>query len=295
MENFMISKFYSGRDAYKIRHGGSLSCPTWAPDKRKLAINDGEKVILLDSQGSVVLENKSNYFNERLSWSPDSRHIALEDDGGIYLLSIETNERAFLADGCKPIFSPLGNSILFCKNNGLMKLDLSTHYIELMTDHVWHTGDYDWSPLGDQIVFVNKETEIILVDSESKLQKPLFKDNDLRNGLHVHFGNWPRWSPNGKTIAYRQRTDISRIFAASPDGSDVTAIVNCESSITSAPVWSDDSQYVAFVSGFNKINVSDLGGAMVLEDIEGTHPSWGPDKNKITFINDNHVKILAIN
>lgn len=101
------------------------------------------------------------------------------------------------------------------------------------------------------------------------------------------------WSPDGKTIAFAQKTTSIRnnIWKVNIDGNGLVNLTNYEYG-ESIPAFSPDGQYIAFVrygssgiadimymksDGSNKINITNT-----TEDYEW-EPSWSPDGKKIMY------------
>ena len=61
--------------------------------------------------------------------------------------------------------------------------------------------------------------------------------------------NTPRWSPNGKRIAFLANRDgATQVYVADADGSNVKKVTNLAAGVQPPLVWSPDSERVAFVS-----------------------------------------------
>ena len=131
----------------------------------------------------------------------------------------------------------------------------------------------------------------------------IFVMND--DGSHRHrltlnttaLDNHPRWSPDGKRIAFTrdmdrtQRQTTSEVFVMNADGTDPQRLTyNNVLDVDSS--WSPDGQHLAFSSGRSgqwEVFVIELATRAVtqLTDIEdgvgSAAPDWSPDGTQITF------------
>jgi Tol biopolymer transport system component len=101
--------------------------------------------------------------------------------------------------------------------------------------------------------------------------------------------NWaPRWSPDGRSIAYASRRDGDwDIYRMDADGSDATRLttgVGWESQ----PAWSPDGARIAFVrrapgESLSSIYVMNTDGSNAVRLTYGEQPDWSPDGTMIAF------------
>lgn len=149
----------------------------------------------------------------------------------------------------------------------------------------------DVSPDGNQIVFVsNRITETNLSgDFEIFVMS---SDGDAGGVLQLTFNgaedSWPRWSPNGKWIAFHSNVDGNfEIYVIRPDGTDLTRVTDY-SGLDQFPEWSpngkqlairrDTDVYLVDLDGYNPIQLTDE--AIGINQMV----SWSPDGKKLAFM-----------
>lgn len=149
----------------------------------------------------------------------------------------------------------------------------------------------DVSPDGNQIVFVsNRITETNLSgDFEIFLMS---SDGEAGGVLQLTFNgaedSWPRWSPNGRWIAFHSNVDGNfEIYVIRPDGTDLTRVTDY-SGLDQFPEWSpngkqlairrDTDVYLIDLDGYNPIQLTDE--AIGINQMV----SWSPDGKKLAFM-----------
>jgi TolB protein len=114
------------------------------------------------------------------------------------------------------------------------------------------------------------------------------------NGEVAHFvakpqAGQPRWSPDGKRIAYRFREGVKTSIALQAPGRSDLRIVARDAE---APAWSPDGARLAFTSwmkgGKSQIYIIDVDGNAPAQqitalDLTTSYPTWSPDGRAISF------------
>ena len=170
-----------------------------------------------------------------------------------------------------------------------------------------------WSPDGTQVVFTRVErfgvtTSVWVVDADGA-------DAHRVSGV-PSFAEHPKWSPDGRWIAYQEQTSRGstgsrdwagyELWLVRPDGSSLRSLDvggNFGDSLGlvgygNAWAWSPDSTQIAFVQENwsdpppPTINVLDLvtGGKRRLTT--GTYPAWSPNGTQLAFVD--RCRILLI-
>jgi Tol biopolymer transport system component len=91
----------------------------------------------------------------------------------------------------------------------------------------------------------------------------------------------PAWSPDGTRIAFQKGGDI---YAMDPDGTNQTPTTT-GAAFDAAPAWSPDGKKIAFecTRGPTGIWVMDANGANPVFIAPGSRPNWSPDGAKLAF------------
>jgi len=224
----------SGADLVQLTTDGHNSAPAWSPDGRRIAftswrdagVASAPDIYIMDADGSNLVRRTTTRTASSPVWSPDGRKIAFtkwnSDGGEIYVANATDDGTApiRLANGCFPDWSPDGGKIVFSAPNCdevdyddiyVMKADGSN--IARLTDGATTNSlywDAAWSPDGRQIALTvcRPVCSVGVMNADGSA---------LRT---VGLGSRPRWSPNGRLIAF---TDFgpsnNTVHGAAADGS----------------------------------------------------------------------------
>ena len=150
----------------------------------------------------------------------------------------------------------------------------------------------DVSPNGKQIVFVSNriitetnptgDFEIFVMSSEG--------DGDGVRQLTFNGAedSWPRWSPNGKWIAFHSNVDGNfEIYIVRPDGTDLTRVTDY-TGLDQFPEWSPNGEQLA-IRRDTDLYLIDLDGSnpiQLTDEAIGFNQmaSWSPDGKKLAFL-----------
>jgi predicted RecA/RadA family phage recombinase len=135
-----------------------------------------------------------------------------------------------------------------------------------------------FSPDGERIVFFAWQgwpqgSGLWTLKVDGTNPQLVVRDEEARN---------PRWSPDGKLVAYAARNSVHVISA---NGGDPNKLV--DGSIQ--PSWSPDSQRLVFkgcdgpACGLYLMNIDGSGKARLTTTADDTAPAWSPDGSQVVF------------
>ena len=283
-----------------FENGRNDSNPVWSPngkmiafersrgDKREIVIEqlDGLQLQTIYFQLSgLEKDNKQSQFflpgiaedpsyNSGVSWAKDARRVAFMSNGG---------------EGNYDLYSQLLGGA-----------------IQRLTDDKEKDGLADWSPTGNQIVFISGRSghgDVYLLEPDKQVVR------QITRGDKPYL--YPRWSPDGKKIAF---------IYGSTENHDIYVIDDLNKPFESLhqltrwnyddlrPTWSPDGKRIAFYTNFNtagdqkkwslaviKADGSDGDNGLnlqaqivatdVIPDIE-QGPAWLPDGSGLVYVLD---------
>lgn len=257
-----------------------LDMPSWSPDGKKIAFVESGQLRVVDLDSSLLSSNASIFIYSKPEWLPKGDLVVVEGgDSDIYALSTTSEKSILVSKGRWPVLSKANNEIMFARGKGLFSTTLKGGKVKQLVDYCAGSGHYDWSSDGTKIVYSGKETNLMITNVKNGSSRTVFKLYELVHGLHVHFGNTPRWSPNGQFIAYHQVTDMNRIFVTEIDGSDFYV-----AGYGLAPSWSFDSMHLLFTTNSNEIKIGDPKSDREKIIGEGRAPCWSPNGTHVAFV-----------
>jgi serine/threonine protein kinase/Tol biopolymer transport system component len=135
-----------------------------------------------------------------------------------------------------------------------------------------------FSPDGERIVFSAWEgwpqgSGLWTLEVDGTDPRLVVRDGEAR---------YPRWSPDGKLVAYAARNSVHVTSASGGDPNKLT-------DGSTQPSWSPDSQRLVFkgcdgpACGLYLINIDGSGKARLTTTADDTVPSWSPDGSKVAF------------
>jgi TolB protein len=220
-------------------------------------------------------------------------------------VAVTKGQRDFLQHLC---WSPDGTRFLVTRIHagkmGLWTLSADgTDWKRLLPENSEPHFDGHWSPDSKKIVFVYDK----LQGTDGKLQIDVIDaDGANRKNLvpHVAFEESPRWSPDGKSVAWvSARTKNQDIHIVRADGKDVKRLTS-DTAFDNNPNWSPDGKRIAFAStrsGNSEIYSMNADGSdqrrLTTHPRMDYWPVWSPDGKRIAFTSnrDGNYEIYVMN
>jgi dipeptidyl aminopeptidase/acylaminoacyl peptidase len=188
------------------------SNPQWSPDGKFLSFTaarggGNSQVYMMDrrgGEGRKLTDIKGELAD--YAWSPDSRQLLLtirdpEDTGKAKV------PKPYVIDRYK--FKQDVSGYLYDKRKTHLYLfDITAKKLDTLTRGNFNESSAQWSPDGSRIAFVSNQTE----DPDRNSNNDIFIIDAKPGGTTKKLTNWkgsdtaPRWSPDGKKIAYLQST-----------------------------------------------------------------------------------------
>jgi Tol biopolymer transport system component len=159
---------------------------------------------------------------------------------------------------------------------------------------VGNHGRPDWSPDGQQLIFHNLGRE---------LRAGLWVQNLVTGERSfVVEGSWPRWSPDGRRIAYLAGDAIRYLDLNTNE--DRLLVGDKITRHSTGFDWSHDGKRLAFFAqsvpdGPKELHIIIIDGTSVgplysRDGLVGTHVTWSPDDKKIAFTIDSYIWVISI-
>lgn len=250
---FIINSDGSNERLLTSSKGINIS-PTWSPDSKQIAfsanrssphVKDDYNIYVINADASNERQISDGQHDYYPFWSPNGKHIAFtslsDSESALYVMNADGSDLRRLAqtlDIANAVWSPDSKQIIFCaeksptidhtisiedRNRNIYSIDVDGVNLRRLTvNHGFH-GDPAISPNGKQIAFSSYEDgqdtsfSIYLMNSNgSNLHRLTSNINDEE----------PKWSPDGKYIAFMTNTSTStrgdswKIYIIGADGSN---------------------------------------------------------------------------
>jgi Tol biopolymer transport system component len=179
-------------------------------------------------------------------WSPDGEEIAFERDRDIHVIGLADSSVRRLTDTgqcVRPRWSPDGEMIAY---TSLEQGQSGTYLIKpdgSGNEWLFAGTMSDWSPDGDQMVFVGSGIGVGVRDI---WRRDLLTGDEspISHGVQATTNDDPRWSPNGELIAWSLGRNMGEVWLTRiADG----ALCKLHAGGAQEPAWSADGYFLAIV------------------------------------------------
>ncbi|MGD9049234.1 MAG: DPP IV N-terminal domain-containing protein [Anaerolineae bacterium] len=215
--------------------------PVWSPDGQQIAFTrfrDPRGVWVVDADGTGERLLFDWHQAAYPSWSPDGTEIVFHRQ---HRGRLEETKKCFQGPKGQICFPVRPNPHY---NLGVVRVGDGSFW-EPLSSSSERSFSPDWSPLGDQMVYVDVYGLYVQsADGQDRYQ--LTSDNKDIN---------PVWSPDGERVAFvRRQHDHWEIYVVDADGGNLRRLTNTpdgpDGTVANsvAPAWSPDGNYIAFLT-----------------------------------------------
>lgn len=278
------------------------SNPVWSPDSKRLAyagsVGERKGLVVASADGTqpkflAELDTTNAPLPDMgasIAWSPDSARVAFVTARPGPETEASGDPVVITRYLYKPDFAEGNTRFNDNKRLHIFIADVATGAIRQMTDGAMYEHSIDWSPNGEEILFVsNREPDgdqffnydvFALRVSDAKIRRLTATEN----AEYV-----PRWSPDGKRIVYlatrRGLTDLettmedTHVWTMNADGSNRTELGAAVDNRQLDPDWSADGNQIYFLvqeRGSTALYVMPPGGGQAIPAVSrrGAVGSW---------------------
>ena len=246
------------------------SSPVWSPDGTRIAFQgrigtgaSGVIVVRADGTGAEFIAPKQGtnsaaitMESDGVAWSPDGRRLAIvHATPGPETADADGDPKVITRYLYKPTASEGNTRFNDNRRLHIFIADVAAKQVRQLTDGVYSEHSIDWSPVSDEIVFVsNREPDPDFVFNNDLFAVKV-SDGSIRRITATENAEYrPRWSPDGRTIAYqatrRGITDLetamedTHVWVVNADGTARREIGASIDNRQGGPEWTRDGASV---------------------------------------------------
>lgn len=257
-------------DSRPITRNGELSATArWSPDDRQIAMAQQVfrriRVVVVDADGQPVatIEAPGDVDEGVPTWSPDCRSLAV---GRFSLDSADAWVASLDGRGSQRLGGPPDVS-------GFDWSDAAGRIAMFRLAQPYGTGSVDaGTATGDAPPLDDPDLVGLLTMRADGSQVQVVAGTGAGD-------EWPRWSPDGSTLAFDREVDGVRQVFSVDDAGSATQLTDGDSAAR-GPIWSPDGEWLAYRSGETDTGTISLVRADGTDQrelaVQGTPTDWGP-------------------
>jgi dipeptidyl aminopeptidase/acylaminoacyl peptidase len=279
--------------------GYNATSPRWSPDGLKLAFlsarnTDGgteparPQIFVLPFEGGEAMAvSKLKNGVTAFQWSPDGRKLAAVSASGPSDAVAPADRKSDVRHYSHISYKFNDSGWFDDKRTHIWVIEAATGAAKQITSgEAWNDSDPQWSPDGTRIAFVSDRTgkeydgghnkDVWVIGAEGG---PLTKISD-----HAYDDTQPRWSPDGKEIAFAgatKRRELPKLYIAPASGGPSRLAAEKQDLIPGELSWfGNELRFNTGVKGQNQVFRVDLGTKAVLPVTSGERAVRAYDVNE---------------
>jgi Tol biopolymer transport system component len=282
------------------------SAPAFSPDGRRIAYREWDSgkdlIVVMDAGGgnrTILATNSSiaSYCTRGgLSWSPDGSSLifrvssecdlrydlyVVPTDGSapptkLLAAGIDSAHAAWSPDGTKIVVvggDPGGAPAVYVVDTGAASSGgLTPRLIAKTTGTLAESGPAFWSPDGTRLLSVSEVGDVVAMEADGSGSRVLATQ-----------GYNPRWSPDGRRIAFHRTVDPSeyiddrpctaRIWVVDADGTNERRLDDLGDGCDAPPLWSPDGTRISASLAASTDAEPRLGPHLGIITVDGSSPT----------------------
>jgi serine/threonine protein kinase len=315
---YLRSVFLTGVDGSnpkKIWEGpGNVGEPGFSPDGRRIRLtvveNHHSRIWELNADGSkphrLALGFPDDADQSHPQWTPDGQHFIVQSssDGANNLY--EVVEPRLLAFWKKPLPAKLTSGemeIVDAIPSRDSKQLFALGRVAQGAMQVYDARQKRFAPFpgglaAAEFVISPDKQWMVYTDFPRHFLWRSRLDGSEKLQLTNSYAAWPRWSPDGKTIAYM---DWSTIYLIASEGGTPSKLIGGDGVATVAPEWTPDGKAITFndfpkldapLKGVQQIDLATR-KVSVIHGSEGFYVgSWSPDGRRMVAVAQNPLRMM---
>jgi Tol biopolymer transport system component len=274
---------------------------------RSNPLGDGELyAINADGRGVKTLgDSPTNIYLLQRVWSPDTKRFAFASAGGLSVADADgRNERLLVEDRHGYIrsvtWSRQGDRIAYSSDEQnplspkIYVVPVAGGQANAIADGAYPA----WSPTADSIAFVREGTYgqgLFLMNADGSDQRRLWPPAGANRTTSLGEGT-PRWSPDGRQLAYWTYSGYLAVINA--DGTGARTLHRDSLGDSENFQWSPTSAVIAFSTYSGQAFIVEPGNRRLVRIAAGlgkvgSAPSWSPDGTKLALSINGDLWLIA--